>query len=62
MHKYLMFLYMNKILTDEEFDRAIDRLNTITNSNWCELAPIKDTALRQGMGDVLYNSNLRVMK
>lgn len=45
-HKYLMFLYMNKILTDEEFDRAIDRLNTITNSNWCELAPIKDTALR----------------
>ena len=46
---------MNKILTDEEFDHAIERLNTMTGSNWCELAPIKDTTPRYGMGDVYYD-------
>lgn len=35
-HRYLMFLYMMDLLTDEEFDRAIERLNLKTGSTWCK--------------------------
>lgn len=36
-HRYLMFLYMEHILTGEEFDRAMKRLNKQTGATWCDL-------------------------
>jgi hypothetical protein len=36
-HRYLMFLYMEQILTGEEFDRAMKRLNKQTGTTWCDL-------------------------
>ena len=33
-HWYLMFLWRINILTDDEFERAIERLNKKTGSSW----------------------------
>ena len=33
-HRYIMFLYINEILTDEEFDKCMERLKKKTRINW----------------------------